>query len=133
MRRRALVLAAAAALAGCGTPSADLFVVERSGDVPDADLKLLVTDGTTVECDGVTKDMTSEQLFDAREIAEDLVPLLKRDLTLNPGAQPVMSFTVTGEDGTVRFSDASRPLPRVFTNLMVLVRDISKRSCGRAR
>lgn len=118
---------------GCGTPSADLFVIERSGDVPDADLELLVSDGNRVECDGKPAEMSSEQLLDAREIADDLVPLLKDDFTLPPGDQPVMRFKVTGEDGVVEFSDASRPLPPVFTNLMVLTRAISKQSCGRAR
>ena len=128
-----LALLAAVLAAGCGTPSADLFVVERSGDVPDANLKLLVSDGTTVECDGQTKEMTSDQLLDAREIADDLVPLLERDFTLPPGPQSVMRFKVTGEDGVVEFSDSSRGLPQVFANLVVLTRALSKQSCGRAR
>jgi hypothetical protein len=133
VKRLAGLVAAVLVLAGCGTPSSDLFVVERSGDVPDAKLKLLVSDGTTVECDGATETMTSAQLLDAREIAEDLVPLLKKNLTLDPGKESVLRFKVTGEDGVVQFSDSSRPLPQVFANLVQLTREISKRSCGRAR
>ena len=49
--RRAAVLVGAAAVAGlaaaaCGTPSPDLFVVERDGTVPGAKLTLLVSDQT---------------------------------------------------------------------------------------
>lgn len=131
MKRLALVFAVLAA--GCGTPSADLFVIERTGDIPDADLTLRVSDGTSVECDGTPRELSSAQLLDAREIADDLAPLLEDGFEAPPGRQSVLRFRVTGEQGAVAFSDSSSPLPPVFAHVLAFTRDVSKRSCGRRR
>jgi len=50
--RCAAGLALALAAAGCGTPSHDLFAVERAGSIPGAKLRMIVSDGGTVTCDG---------------------------------------------------------------------------------
>ena len=66
MRRLALVVVLAAVLAGCGGPSADLFVVQRTGSVPGADLEMLVSD-SGVRCNGgPEREISSDQLLDAR-------------------------------------------------------------------
>ena len=56
MSRRAAALAAlvlaAPGVAGCGTPSPDLFEVRRSGQDPNANVTVVVNDGGHVTCNG---------------------------------------------------------------------------------
>jgi hypothetical protein len=109
-------LATAAALAGCGTPSPDLFVVERDGSVPGARLHLLVSD-TSVRCN--QRDpvpLTSAQTVEARDITDDLLLVQsgKVDVPKAPPSQ-IFRFTIRDELGVLRFGDtAQRPpiLPR---------------------
>ena len=122
-------VALAALVTACGTPSADLFVVERSGDLPDAKLDLIVGDGGTVECNGTERKITSEQLLEARDLADDLAPLLDKGITLPPGRQSLLRFRVIGEQGTVEFSDSSRGLRREFARVIAFTRAVAKQSC----
>ena len=128
-----LLLLVGAMLAACGTPSADLFVVERSGELPGAKLDLVVGDGGAVKCNGTERDITSAQLLDARDLADDLAPLLDRGVTLPPAAQSLLRFRVIGEQGTVEFSDSSRGLRPEFARVIAFTREIAKRSCGLPR
>ena len=52
MRGVLAVLLLAGLVAGCGTPSPDLFVVDRSGPDRNANVELLVNDGGSVTCNG---------------------------------------------------------------------------------
>jgi hypothetical protein len=134
--RRALAAAAAiaaVAAAACGTPSADLFVVERSGDLPGARLDLVVGDGGAVECDGDERPITSDQLLEARDLADDLAPLLDEGVVLAPGAQSLLRFRVIGEQGTVEFSDSSRGLRPEFARVIAFTRQVAREACGRPR
>jgi hypothetical protein len=137
VRRAAPALAAvalAAALAGCGTPAADLFVVQRSGSIPGASLKLLVSDDGTARCNGAKKaDMGDPRLLDARALVTDLEQYAKRDLELVPGPGSVLTYHVRMEAGTVGFSDTSRGQPQVFRRLAAFTRDVAKNVCGLAR
>ena len=131
--RRAL-LAAGALLAGCGTPSADLFVVDREGSLPDAKLTLRVGDGGTVRCDGGDeRPMTSDDLLDARQLTEDLRPLLDRDTRLPVREGSVLQFRVTGGEGEARFADNSPNQPKAFAELIRFTRKIATEVCGRDR
>jgi hypothetical protein len=135
-----LAALAALAVAGCGTPSADLFVVQRTGSIPGAKLNLRVTDGGQVSCDGgKLRDISSAQLIDARAILEGLQG--KKDETgpadrnLHLPARPgsILSYRVRTEDGTVAFSDNSPRQPHAFFALAKLTRDIARGVCGRPR
>jgi hypothetical protein len=123
------VLALAALAAACGTPSADLFVVERSGELPGAKLDLVVGDGGSVTCNGTERDITSAQLLDARNLAEDLAPLLDQGITLPPAEQSLLRFKVLGEQGTVEFSDSSRGLRPEFARVIAFTRAVAKQAC----
>ena len=131
--RRALLLASALVAAGCGTPSADLFVVERNGTLPGAELTLLVKDDRTVECDGTERTITEEQLLEARDLARELNPLMARSVTRPQGRESLLVFRVTGSEGVVRFFDSSPRLPPEFARVIKLTRDIAKGACGRPR
>ena len=134
MRRAAAALIALGALAGCGTPSADLFVVNRSGSVPGAKLAMIVSDGGTVRCNGAKAvSMTNEQLLDARELQRDLKDAAERHLDLAPRAGSVFRYEVRTPDGSVRFADNSPGTRGALARLTLFVRDVAKQRCHLAR
>ncbi len=131
---RCALAALACAATGCGTPSADLFVVDRDGSLPAAKLTLRVGDGGTVRCDGgEERPISSEDLLDARQLAEDLAPLLDRRVALRarPGSQ--LRYRVTGGEGEVRFADNSPRPPKAFGEVIRFTRRIAMSACGRPR
>ena len=122
------------AIAACGTPSHDLFVVTRSGDLPGARLKLQVSDGGEVRCnDGGRRMLSSDQLIDARELARDLEEPGSRGLSLRPGPRSLLTYSVRLETGTVRFSDTSTRQPAAFYRLAAFARAVAKGVCGLPR
>jgi hypothetical protein len=134
VRARAAVLALAAALAaGCGTETADLLIIEREGELPDAKLTLLVTDGLIAVCDGAEKPLPNERLLEARDLTDDLLPLLEKNPRLPVPEQALLRFRVKGESGEATFADASPGLPKEFGMLIQLTRNIARESCGKAR
>jgi hypothetical protein len=136
VRRAALTAALAAALlagAGCGTESADLFVVERTGSLPDAKLTLVVGDGNTVTCDGDEQPLPNELLLDARQLNEDLEPLLERRTRLAAPPSALLRYRVFNDAGEARFADASPRLPPELGRLVQLTRQIAREACGRDR
>lgn len=135
-----VALLTAVALAGCGAPSADLFVVTRSGSIPGAHLKLLVSDGGTVRCNGgPEREVSSDVLIRAREITFELNGddkhdgPARHDLTLVPGPGTILRYGVRSEQGSVAFSDTSAHQPQAFYKVAQFARDIAKRTCGLAR
>ncbi len=126
--RRSRLRAVAAALAGSGTPSPDLFVVERSGSVPGARLALLVSD-TSVRCNGgEARALSSEQVLEARRIAREL-PTVRRPPRRR--AQ-LFAFRVRHEAGTLRFADTTAA-PPVLPRLARFTRRVAQDVCGLER
>lgn len=127
---RLLVLAAAGgALGACGTPSPDLFVVERDGSVPGAELKLLVSD-TTVRCNGRSPvPLTSRQTVEARDITDDLLLVQSGavEVPKAPAAQ-IFSFAIRTEDGTLRFPDTAQR-PRILPRTARFIRRVAIDTC----
>ena len=136
----AALSATAAVVAGCGSPSADLFVVTRSGSIPGARLTMLVGDGGTVRCNGGPEhELTSEQLIDARKITfelngddQDPGPAT-RNVRLPAGAVTILRYVVRSEQGTVAFSDTSPRQPPAFYKVAKLTRDLAKGPSGLPR
>lgn len=139
----ALALAATAVVAaGCGGgPPADIFVVQRTGTIPDAKLNLRFIDDGGVSCNGgPRKDISSEQLITAREIRRELdgekdedVGLAEKHVNLPPGRVTSLSFRVRSENGTVAFSDTSARQPQALYRLAQLTREVAKGVCGLPR
>jgi hypothetical protein len=123
----------AAVLVGCGTPSPDLFEVQRTGADRNANVTVIVNDGGTVSCNGVSHDLDSDRLLRAREVERELEPQAELNLELprGPGAQ--LSYRVRLETGTVAFSDTSRGNPRSFLALAAFTKDLTERVCGLER
>jgi hypothetical protein len=130
--KRAVVLAALA-LAGCGSPSADLFLINRSGADRNANLTLLVSDDGTVTCNGAKHEIPNEKLLDARKLTRELSPQAELHLVLPPRPGTVLSYKVRMEAGTVAFSDTSRPLPSEFAELELFTKSIAEDVCGLRR
>lgn len=139
MSPRGRVASAAAGLllvviaAGCGTASPDLFVVERSGTVPGAKLKLLVSD-TSARCnDGPTKQLTSEQTTEARVLTDDLRELqVKKAPVPKPADAQIFTFSVRTQEGTLRYPDIAQR-PEVLPRLTRFVRRTAIDVCGLQR
>jgi hypothetical protein len=128
------ILAGAVLVGGCGTPSADLFAVERTGKVPDGRLKVIISDGGGVTCDGrAGSRLTDQQLLDAREIERDLEPPSRRGLRLRPAGASVLQYRVHTSEGTLSFADDSRGKPAVLNRLVLFVRQVAQQRCGRRR
>jgi hypothetical protein len=129
--KRVALLLATLTLAGCGSPSADLFLVNRSGADRNANLTLLVSDDGTVTCNGgKRREIPNDKLLDARKLTRELSPQAELHLVLPARAGAVLSYKVRMEAGTVAFSDTSRPLPSEFAELEVFTKSISEDVCG---
>ncbi len=128
-----LAALAALLLAGCGSPSADLFVVDRSGSDRNANLRLLVSDDGTVTCNGSKHEIPNARLLDARQLTRELAPQAQLHLVVPPRPGAVLTYKVRMEAGTVAFSDTSRPLPSTFARLEVFTKAISEDVCGLRR
>jgi len=121
------------ALASCGTPSPDLFVVDRGGTVPGAKLSLLVSDQTARCNDGPTERLESGQIIEARDIKRDLL-LLQTDKGAIPRYPPaqIFTFAVQTEEGRLSFPDTQQR-PEVLPRLARFVRRVAKDTCGLRR
>ena len=127
--RRAAAVVAAMALAGCGSPSADLFEVQRSGADRAANLTMVVSDGGSVTCNGKRHPLDAERLLRARELARALSEQAELGLELPPGPGANLSYRVRMEAGTVAFSDTSRRSPQSFYQLAAFTKDVAERVC----
>src|SRR5437870_8855770 len=96
---RIAVAAACAALAGCGTPGADLFVASRSGSIPGAGLRMRVIDDGQVVCNGKTHDLSSKLLIRSRELTRDLADPAKAGTDLPPARGSVLRYRIRTGDG----------------------------------
>jgi hypothetical protein len=127
------MVAVVIALPGCGTETADLFVVDRAGELPQSELELIVGDGNSVDCDGERHDLPNELLLDARQLAKDLGPLLDRNVRLPVPENALQRYRVFNDKGEIRFADASPNLPPEFGRVIQITRRIAIESCGRPR
>jgi hypothetical protein len=132
LRRTAFVVALAA-LAGCGSRPADLFLVERSGPDPNANVTVVVSDGGSVTCNGEEHPLDADRLLRARELTRQVAEQAELGLELPPGPGANLSYKVRMEAGSVAFSDTSRGNPQSFLLLAAFTKDVTERVCGLER
>ncbi|MDP1849043.1 MAG: hypothetical protein Q8K79_14720 [Solirubrobacteraceae bacterium] len=120
-------------VAACGTPSPDLFVVNRDGTVPGAKLELLVSDQTARCNDGPAQRLSSGQIIEARDIRRDLLLLQNGEAGI-PKAPPAQffEFAVQTEEGTLRYPDTQQR-PEILPRLSRFVRRVAIDTCGLER
>jgi hypothetical protein len=129
-RRAVAGLVAVAVLAGCGSPSADLFEVVRTGADRNANVRLLVSDDGTVRCNRRKPvPMGTDRLLTARQLARDLDKQAALGLELPRERGSILSYRARLEAGTIAFSDRSRGLPRSFSRLEAFTADVAERVC----
>jgi hypothetical protein len=128
-----VALLASVCLGACGTPSPDLFVVNRDGTVPGAKLTLLVSD-QSARCNGApAKPLTSAQILEARDLLRELIDLqLSKDAIPNAGAAQIFSYEVETEKGKIRYPDRQQH-PEVLPRLTRFVRRVAIDTCGLRR
>ena len=131
MRRIAAVVVVA--LAGCGTAPPDLFEVMRSGADRNANLKLVVSDGGHVTCNGEEHALDADRLLRARELSRELEEPAQVGVELPPGPGTNLSYRVRLEAGSVSFSDTSRDNPQAFNEVAAFTKDVAERVCGIVR
>jgi len=129
VRRLAVVLLAVVA-AGCGSRPPDLFVVERSGADRNANVRLLVSDGGSVKCNGHEHPLDADRLLTARQLLRDLEPQAELSIELPPGPGTQLSYRASMEGGTIAFSDRSERVPSTFQRLAAFTTDVTERVCG---
>jgi hypothetical protein len=125
-----LALLAVLLLAGCGSPPADLFSVERSGADPNANVDVVVSDGGSVTCDGVEHELDADRLLTARQLERDLAPQAELGIELPRGPGTNLSYRVSMESGHVEFSDRSPGVPSTFQRVAAFTKDVTERVCG---
>jgi hypothetical protein len=125
-----VALALAVAPSGCGTPPADLFSVDRSGEDRNADLRMIVSDGGSVTCNGEQHPLDADRLLTARQLQRDLVPQAELHLELPPGPRPQLSYRAAMEQGTIAFADTSAAIPPAFLRLAAFTSDVAEHVCG---
>ena len=132
MKLRALlaVATAAAALTGCGTKAADLFIVNRSGSTPHAQLTMLVNEEGNVNCNGgPTLKLSDPQLVTARTIQEETQQAASSNLSLPPRPGSVLRYYLREEGGSIRFSDNSAGQPAILRQLQLFVVQVAQQVC----
>jgi len=130
VRHGVAALAAMLVVAGCGSRSADLFEVVRTGADRNANVRLLVSDDGTVRCNGRKPvAMGADRLLTARQLARDLEKQAALDLRLPREKGSILSYRARLEAGTIAFSDRSRGLPGSFRRLEAFTADVTERVC----
>ena len=129
MRTPLLAVAVAVLVTGCGTPPPDLFSVDRSGADRNANLRMVISDGGSVTCNGKQHPLDADRLLTARELHRELIPQAELHLELPPGPQWQLSYKAAMEQGTVAFSDTSASLPESFLRLAAFTKDVAERVC----
>jgi len=128
---QACALAAALAAGGCGgIKSPDLFLVQRSGSAPGANLTLLVNEEGGVHCNGgAERKLTDPAVLQARDIQEALKGPASEHLSLPAGGESIFSYFVRDENGSVRFHDDSPRQPKVLREMQAFVLATAQNVC----
>ena len=130
MRRALAGLLAAGLLAGCGAPSADLFVVTRSGKDHNANLKLLVSDDGTVRCNSASRSRWGRSACSTRASSRATSRSRPRSgSSCRSEKGSILAYKVRLEAGTIAFADTSRGLPKTFSRVEAFTADVAERVC----
>lgn len=120
--------------AGCGAGYDDVFLVRRTGALPDARVDIVVNDGGTVTCDrGESRELDSKLLLRSRDIVRrlDESGLLGEVDPPSPRAQ--LRYALRTGYGDITFNDVDAVGEPELGRVIQLVRELAQRECGLAR
>ncbi len=119
----------AAAGCGLGVNSADLFVLERTGQ--GHTISLLVNDGGTIRCNGSSpKPIPDPLLLQARDIATNLDADAKAQLRLPARPGSIYTYRLKLQDGTVSFADTSAAAHHELAAAELFAAQMAHSICG---
>ena len=118
---------AAATLAACGGPAADLFEVIRSGTIPGADVTLVPSGDGSVVCGHRRHELPDKLLLKAENF--DFSYHAKRHEALPSGPNPVYTYVVRTPDGYFSYSDDSPHLGKLLRALAAWTFTVAKHIC----
>jgi hypothetical protein len=127
----AAVVAAGAAIAGCGldVKQPDLFLLTRTGQ--GTTLTLLVNDSGTIRCNGAKATMIPDPLLlQARDLAGNLGKDISQGLDLPAPPGTVFSYRIRMEQGTLHFSDRSARGHQELAQTELFAAQAAQKACG---
>jgi len=134
VKRLVIVAALTMTAAGCGQPSAALFTVTRGGSISGAHVVLRVTDDGHVSCNGgALREISSDQLIRAREVARELSKPAQKGVVLRPRPGSTLTYAIDIGGDTVRFADNALGQDQEMYKAALLVRQLAKGPCGLPR
>jgi hypothetical protein len=118
----AAVVAAAVALAGCGTATEDLMAIDVSGGPGRVHERLRVTNDGRASCGGELRQISSQTLLDAREAKRALRPLARRGASFTATRPGVRAYVFRSFDGTVRWGEGAPGPPALGRATLLALR-----------
>jgi hypothetical protein len=131
MKRLALLLAAAAATAGCGGSAGDLLSITVSGGFAGGKHTVVVSGDGRGSCDrGSLKELPSDRVIDAREIEHQVADLARR-AAIYPPVPDGRSYVLNTKAGEVRWSEGRPGLPSALPRTQLLALQLERLLCKR--
>ncbi len=131
VRRVVPALFAGLAVAGCGGGAGDLMAIEiAKGPARGRAIDIVIKDNGQATCnDGPEETIPSDLLIDARELERDLGDLAEEGAFFEPTGAGRREYVVRIKDGTVRWSEGKRGLPRELPRTQLLAVRLDRLLC----
>ena len=128
-RRLVIVLAAAAALAGCGgTPGELITITESGGGEPPS--RLTVRADSQGSCnDSAQRTLPSQLILDAREAERKLKRPAADRASYSEGPRGARRYTATTNDGVVTWVEGARGAPEAVAKATLLAAQLKRVLC----
>ncbi len=126
-----LPLVVACALVACGGSPGDLMAVEVTGGPPGSVPKSLVVavDGRGTCNRRPMREISSDQLLEARSIVRDAKPVAGRTQAYPAGSPPGLNYTLRTPDGTIGWNETSTGLPSVLPRAELFALRLGRSLC----
>jgi hypothetical protein len=123
--RLAAGAAVCCALAACGGNPGDLMGLEVSGGPLKGAERIRVTADGRASCNGgKLQQLNSSTVLDARNVARDATPLIKRVASFPPAAAGRRTFELRTADGSISWGEGAAGLPAVLPQAELLALEL---------
>ena len=127
--RAPIVLAAAAALAGCGGTPGELITITESGG-GEAPLRLTVRADSQGSCNNsALRTLPSQLILDAREAERELARPARDRASYAEGPRAARRYTATTNDGVVTWVEGARGAPEAVGRATLLAAQLKRELC----